>query len=447
MDEQKPEVPAPLSANGVAKKEGAFPDLEIRSEEVQEIIGRPPHWLVRWGIASFFIVLALIFLSASAIQYPETINAPLQLTAINAPKSIEAKVSGKLVRLFHEDNEWVDKGEVLGWMESTADPGSVMELSSSLDSLDLWIQSNDLEKIKSLETLNFKNLGSLQSSFQSFEQMYREFLDYLPGAYYHDQKKILAQELAYTRQLLEHLEVQKQIQQSTQAIAEREYEAQQKLAEKELIADLELDRAESDLANQRLPLQQAESAIINNRMTQIAKQKEIMNLERQMEQQRSVFLQALYSLKSAVDEWENNYLVKAPASGTLYYSGILQEQQTIATGQELFLIQPENTDFFGELEITQRSFGKIEEGQQVLIRFSGYPYSEFGSVSGNIEYLSDIPVRDSLFFAKVAFPDGLQTNYGYDLSPKNGMTGTAEIITQDMRLITRVYNNLTKELR
>lgn len=26
-----------------------FPELEVRSEEVQEIIGRPPHWLVRWG--------------------------------------------------------------------------------------------------------------------------------------------------------------------------------------------------------------------------------------------------------------------------------------------------------------------------------------------------------------------------------------------------------------
>jgi HlyD family secretion protein len=98
------------------------------------------------------------------------------------------------------------------------------------------------------------------------------------------------------------------------------------------------------------------------------------------------------------------------------------------------------------LIITQRSFGKIKEGQQVLVRFSGYPHSEFGSVTGTIDYLSDIPVRDSLFFAKVEFPDGLNTNYGYELTPKNGMTGTAEIITQDMRLIRRIYNNLTKDL-
>lgn len=447
MDEKRPEIPIPSSINGVVNKKTIFSDLEIRSEEVQEIIGRPPHWLVRWGIASFFIVITLIFLSASTIQYPETLNAPLQLTAINAPKTVEAKVSGKLVRLFKDDNVLVKEGEVLGWLESTADHASVMELSSALDSPDLWIQNNNIERTRSLETLNFKNLGSLQSSFQSFDQVYREFLDYLPGAYYYDQKKILAQELDYIRQLLEQLELQTQIQQTTLAIAEREYEAQQKLAEKNLIADLELDRAESKLANQQLPLQQTESAIINNRMAQSAKQKEIMNLERQIEQQRAIFFQAVYSLRSAVEEWKKNYLVTAPATGTLFYSGILQEQQTVSAGQELFLIQPESTRFFGELIITQRSFGKIEEGQQVLVRFNGYPYSEFGSVAGKIEYLSDIPVRDSLFFAKVEFTNGLNTNYGYELTPRNGMTGTAEIITQDMRLITRVYNNLTKELR
>lgn len=278
MDEQKPENPSLPNANGTPKNNRDAFDLEIRSEEVQEIIGRPPHWLVRWGIASFFIVLALIFLSASTIQYPETLNAPLRLTAINAPKTVEAKVNGKLVRLFHDDNVEVAEGEVLAWLESTTDHASAIELSSTLDSLDVWLQNKDFEKIESFGVLSVKNLGSLQNSFQSFDQVYREFLDYLPGAYYHERREILNEELAYTQQLLEHLEVQKEIQHTSLRLAEREYEAQKTLAEKDLIADLELDRAESNLANQRLPLQQAESAIINNRMAQSAKQKEIMEL-------------------------------------------------------------------------------------------------------------------------------------------------------------------------
>ena len=35
-------------------------DIELRCEEVQEILTRPPHALVRWGITVFFTVLAQI---------------------------------------------------------------------------------------------------------------------------------------------------------------------------------------------------------------------------------------------------------------------------------------------------------------------------------------------------------------------------------------------------
>ena len=301
MDEQKPENPSPPNSNESPIKDREIFSLEIRSEEVQEIIGLPPYWLVRWGIVSFFIVLALIFLSASTIQYPKTIQVPLKLTAINAPKTVEAKVSGKIVKLHYQDNVQVKEGAVLAWLQSTADHEAVMELSDALDSLDSWLQVQAFEKVETFGAFSVKNLGSLQTSFQSFEQVYREFLDYLPGAYHYERKKIQEEQLAYTQQLLEHLEAQKQIQQASLQFAVREYEAQKQLAEKELIASLELERAESNLANQRLPLQQTESSIINNRMSQSAKRKEIMELNRQIEQQTALFVQSVYTMKSVVD--------------------------------------------------------------------------------------------------------------------------------------------------
>lgn len=82
-----------------------------------------------------------------------------------------------------------------------------------------------------------------------------------------------------------------------------------------------------------------------------------------------------------------------------------------------------------------------------MVRFSGYPYPEFGSEYSEVEYFSKFPVRDSLFFAKVHFPEGLLSSYGHEIPPRNGMTEQAEIIKQDMQLLERVYNNITKELR
>ena len=421
--------------------------LDVRSEEVQEIIGRPPHWLVRWGITTFFGVLGLVLLSAAIIKYPEVIHAPLRLSAVDAPQSLESRVNGKLVRITTENNAHVEQGGILAWLESTAHHREVIRLSETVDSLRLWLMNRNTLKLTGLDTGQFANLGEIQNAFQAFEQAWREYVSFLPGGFYPRQREILQQELAYTRQLMEQLEQQKEIQQQDYDLALRQVEAQRRLAESNHIAPMELARAEAELNSRQLPLRQTESAMINNVVSQIAKEREMMELDRRSEEQASMFLQAANSLKSAIDEWKRTHLVTAPFAGKVVYAGILQENQTLAAGQPLFYIQPDNTSFFGELAVSQASFGKIEEGQPVQVRFSGYPYHEYGSVFGRVDYFSDFPVRDSLFFAKVSFPDGLVTSYGREITPRNGMTGQAEIITQDMRLLERVVNNITKELR
>ena len=431
----------------VFEKINILEDLDVRSAEVQEIIGRPPHWLVSSGITGFFGVLILIFLSSSLIEYPEVITAPLKLTAINEPKKLESRINGKLIKLQYENNVQVVEGQILAWLESTASHMAVLELSVQIDSMYQWLLQNNLRRIQTVLIDQFANLGELQTNFQSFEQSYREFNTFLPGGFYSKKLQMLQQEKKYTRKLLNNLEEQKKIQEINLKLAKQEYEAQKKLADKDLIAPIDLSKTEGNVAASRLPLQQIESAIINNYASQIAKEKELLELDRQIIEQTSIFRQALNTLKSAIDQREMDYLLKAPIDGKLVYAGIIQENQTLKAGQLIAYIQPENAHFFGELVISQNSFGKIQEGQRVLVRFSGYPYQEYGSVTGYIDYLSDFPVQDSVFLAKVSFPNGLTTNYGQELPPTNGMRGHAEIITKDMRLLERFYNNIAKQLR
>ncbi|MDZ7715099.1 MAG: HlyD family efflux transporter periplasmic adaptor subunit [Balneolaceae bacterium] len=432
-----------LSNRSMVEKE----DLEVRSTEVQEIIGRPPHWLVRSGISAFLVILMLVFLSASVIKYPEVIQAPLQLRAINEPKVLQSNISGQIIHLPFNNNTQVEKGEVLAWLESTASHQNILDLSETVDSMKLWLEEKESENIRSVDMGMFTNLGELQTDFQNFEHDYREFIDYLPGGFYSAKRKMLENEMRYTKQLLKSLQEQKKIQEINLRIAQAEYAAQKKLAEKDLVAPMELAQIESKVAAQRLPLQQTESAIINNYATQTSKDSELIALNKQIAEQQAIFRQSLNTLQSTIDQWKKNYLITSPVSGKLIYAGIIQENQNVKTGQELFYVKPPNSAFFGEMAISQRSYGKIEEGQKVLVNFSGYPEREFGSVTGKIDYFSEFPVRDSVFLAKVNFPNGLNTNYGQKLSPANGMIGTAEIVTRDMRFLERIYNNITKELR
>ncbi|MCH8549170.1 MAG: hypothetical protein LAT80_09865 [Balneolaceae bacterium] len=169
----------PLNNNHISTRpepENPFPELEVRSEEVQEIIGRPPHWLVRWGITAFFGVLGLVLVSAGVIQYPETVEAPLRLSAIHAPQSLESRVKGKIVHLATENNTVAEEGAILAWLESTARHSEVFQLSALIEQIrEELLHADGVDDVE-MDLAGFGNLGDLQNTFQGFEQAWREYL-------------------------------------------------------------------------------------------------------------------------------------------------------------------------------------------------------------------------------------------------------------------------------
>ena len=71
-------------------------DIELRSEEVQDILTRPPGVLVRWGITVFFGVLAVVLIGGCFFKYPDTVSAEVTVTTERPPVWMVAKSSGKI---------------------------------------------------------------------------------------------------------------------------------------------------------------------------------------------------------------------------------------------------------------------------------------------------------------------------------------------------------------
>jgi len=80
-----------------------------------------------------------------------------------------------------------------------------------------------------------------------------------------------------------------------------------------------------------------------------------------------------------------------------------------------------------------------------LLKFQAYPFEQYGSVLGKIEYINQTPT-DSGYLAKVIMPKGFITNYNKPLQYHNSLFANAEIVTENMRLLERFYNNLTKQI-
>lgn len=420
--------------------------FELRSEEVQEVLSRPPKWILRWGITIVFALLGLVFTGAWIIRYPDLVQASFRLTSANAPKAVLTRTDGKLTRLLVQEGQSVTTGRVLAFIESTARHEEVLRLSGELAKAWAVVGGGNLENIHQLYLSDYQQLGELQTAYQTFEQSRIQLRAYLANGFYSKKRILLQREIVDLQALWDNLHEQHQMQAQDIQLAQEDYEIQQQLFRDKVIARLDLKREESKNIARRLPYQQTTSAIINNMTAQRAKQKEILELDKQVAEERDKFLQALSTLRSATDAWIMKYVLKAPVAGRVFFPTTLQENQPVGIGQELLYVAPPGSDYFGEMRVPQHNAGKVRTGQLVLVKFAGFPYQEFGAVRGRITSIADVPLKDSVFLAKVMLPNGLKTSYGKVLSVKTGMAASADIITEDSRLLEKLFFQLRKAL-
>jgi len=113
--------------------------------------------------------------------------------------------------------------------------------------------------------------------------------------------------------------------------------------------------------------------------------------------------------------------------------------------QVICFVNPGNTQYYAEINIPQSNLGKVKLGQQVLLKFPSYPFQEYGSIKGQIDFISNI-ATDSGYIAKVSLPNALHTSYSKEVQFREGLQADGEIITADMRLLQRFYYNIIKQV-
>lgn len=417
-----------------------------RSEMVQEIVSNKPGFLVRYGIVFFLVILFILIGACWFIQYPDVVNVKAKLTSINAPKEVKTKTEGKLIKLNAVEGRFVQQGQLLGFMESRANHNEVMMLSVIADTLQFLIQGGRTESIPKYLSQSFQNLGEVQQPYQSFMQTFILFKQYLSSGYYLRKKNMLQGDIGYLQKLHSQLVQQKGLNAEDLDLTQQTFNANQSLKDDDVIAAFEYRAEKSKLINKKLILPQVSSAIISNEAQQYEKQKETLQLENDIAQQKGIFAQALNTLKAQLDEWKNKYLLIASIDGKIAFASFLQENQQLQNNQTICFINPENTQYYAEVYIPQTNFGKVKTGQEVLLKFPSYPFQEYGSVKGKIDFIGNIPT-DSGYIAKVSLPYGLKTSYKKQVQFRDGLLAQGEIITQNMRLLERFYQNITKQFK
>lgn len=87
--------------------------LELRSENVQEILTTPPHWMIRWGNTLIFIIILMVLAMSYFIKYPEFIPASIVVTSQNPPEKLEARINSKIEKIFVHNGQKVAVNDIL----------------------------------------------------------------------------------------------------------------------------------------------------------------------------------------------------------------------------------------------------------------------------------------------------------------------------------------------
>ncbi|CDS92799.1 HlyD family secretion protein [Sphingobacterium faecium] len=417
-------------------------DEDIHSEDLQEIISKPPSWLLKRGITFIVLTIFMLFGLTFFIRYPEVVPVSMKFNTSSAPKVLTGKVTGNLVKILVKDGTAVDKNTDIAYLESVADHHQVLHLLDKMKQ----VRSSTIElaDLKDIVTPTELELGEVQNSYQNFYLAYLNYVAINKEGIYQKRKNFIQNEVKYINEQNQRIQQSFDLQKRELALAEEEYAKYQILAEKKVISQLELQQKEALLLAKRQSIPQTENTIIGNQSSRLSKDKEMSEINNQMFEEEKKFYQSLNTFISDAENWKKQYVISSPAKGTLIYGDFLQENQLIKMGEELFYVNANKDDYYGEIMIPQSKSSKVKVGQEVLIKVQSYPYQEYGYLRGRIDYISDIPIRDSVFFSKVILNRNEKDSV---IKLKPGILADADIITENQSIIKRIWLNLTKSLK
>jgi len=440
--------------------------IELRSEEFQEVLGAVPHWILRWGITVLAFAIVILLAGSAIIKYPDVIPAQIVLTGSTPPATIVTHASGKIKQLYINDNQEVKTGDYLAVIDNPAQTGDILLLKNYLlhcegDSLKQSIQDLDCFVVPPRKdgAVVFPNknlqLGALQSLFSSFYTTLFEYNEYQRLLYYPQKKKMTQERIVQYEKQYNNLQNQQRITEEQFILVEKQYRRDSLLNTKGIISDETLETAKNAYLQSFLSCENMRSSL-NSMQIQIGQLKEsLLDTEQQdTEKQNSLQaqLQSLISqLKTGIEEWELNYVLRASIDGKITFSKYWIENQNVLSGEEVFAIVPDLTlRLIGKAMLPIARSGKVRTGQKVNIRLQNFPENEYGILRGMVSNISLVPVQTgemAYYSVEISLTDNLTTTYRKELPWLPNMQGQADIITEDISLLERLVLPVKKILK
>jgi HlyD family secretion protein len=416
--------------------------IELRSEEVQDILGHVPAWIVRWGILVILITVVLVIVGSWFFRYPDIKRANVIITTENPPATLIAKTNGKIQKLFVKDNQDVTAGTRLAIIENASDYRDVLLLDEMTTEIRQVIPNFDM--LVTLELSTDYTLGDIQPVYANFLKTHKDYQNFV-ALNYHEQKiNALKSEVGKLEQHLNNLKQISSLHKRELDLIQIQYNRDSILLVGRAIAQAEFDKSKANLLGKQYECAQVRNDETETEILIARRNQDILDLEltasEETKKQQNSWQQSFENLTAQIASWKQKYLLEAPINGVVSFTTYWSENQNVREGDRVMTIIPEDQGkIIGKINLPIQGAGKVAINQQVNIKIDNFPYLQYGMVRGVVRNISLVPDNKE-YTVEVDLPDGLTTYYKKEIPFKQEMQGTAEILTDQRRLLERIIS-------
>ncbi|WP_373553384.1 HlyD family efflux transporter periplasmic adaptor subunit [Haliscomenobacter sp.] len=422
-------------------------DIEIRSEEVQEILGTPPSWMVRWGSLSAFALFVVLMWLSFLVKYPDAVDADIRLVSKDPPVRLTAFNANRIDEVIVKNNTRVDSGQALIAFRSTANFRHVLSLEDYITALPS-MRDEDLLKFKVPSNLV---LGELQADLFDFQDVQ---LKYNSEMYKNLSSSDLRSSQSRISRLDRSLDYQKEMRRQIQeqiAEAEQERKNKEHLVSVDQASQEDVNRVHRRIMELNKELIRTETEIRDRESELSALRIKVRSLESGADNETNfasdVLRESFTRLREGVNTWKQRYIIESPRSGLVQIVGRnVAENSFVYKDEQLMVILPnKNKEIVGKMFIPFNRSGRVKIKQKVIVRLESLDFQEFGVLEGEVAWKALSPRDDgekSEVAVEVIFPNKMITTAGKVVATEEELYGEARIITEERRFIERIFSGI-----
>ena len=152
-------------------------NIELYSEEVQEIMSKNPFWILRYGVIILLLIILTLVVGSWFYKYPDIIKVNVIITSTNPPVTITARLTGNIDKIFVRNNQIVKAQTPLAVLHNTAKNEDILKLIALLNQ---WQTKRDRNIInKQFISGQYLSLGSIQPYYATFVNSLNDYNNYL----------------------------------------------------------------------------------------------------------------------------------------------------------------------------------------------------------------------------------------------------------------------------